>query len=63
MENKKRDLQTENVHFKTVSQKGLKNKKELEALENYSYDYNHHQELLKRFNELKEKYEYVRNYS
>ena len=59
MENKKRDLQTENEHFKTISLKGLNNKKELEVLENYTYDYNQHEELLKRFNELKEKYEYV----
>ena len=59
IENKKRDLQKEETHFEDISQKGLKNKKELESIEEYSYDKIIHEELLTKYKILQSKYEYV----
>ena len=59
IENKKRDLQKEEEHFKTIEAKGIKNKQELEELQNYTYDSKIHEELTNKHNDLKSKYEYV----
>ena len=59
MESKKRDLQKEEEHFEKVKVQGLKNKEELEKLQDYEYDNTQHQNLQKKQIELKTKYEYV----
>ena len=59
IENKKRDLQKEQTHFEDISAKGMRNKKELENIEGYSYDKTIHEELLTKYNDLKSKYEYI----
>ncbi len=58
-ESKKRDLQKEKEHFEKVTNQGKKNKDELAKLEQYSYDNNHHQNLVQKQKELKSKYEYT----
>ena len=58
-ESKKRDLVSEQEHFKTVQKQGLRNKQELEQLASYTYDISKHRQLLEEQKELKAKYEYV----
>ena len=59
IQSKKKDLALAQEHFKTVEQKGLKNKQELEALDQYSYDESKHKDMQSNQYELKPKYEYV----
>ncbi|WP_072680712.1 AAA family ATPase [Arcobacter sp. LA11] len=58
-ESKKRDLQKEKEHFEKVTNQGVKNKEELEKLQDYTYDDNLHKNLIEKQKELKSKYEYV----
>lgn len=60
IETKQKDLKTALNYFKEVESKGIQNKKELEELSKYSYDENTHQDLLKKEQELKPKYELMK---
>ena len=59
LENKKIDLLKAQEYFEETRDKGLKNKELLENFEDTSYDLKSHLNDNKRFEELKEKYEYV----
>jgi exonuclease SbcC len=59
IESKLKDLKIAQEHFKQVEQKGLKNKEELKALEQYSYDEKEHESLKKSFTELEPKYSHA----
>ncbi|HJE03673.1 MAG TPA: SMC family ATPase [Aliarcobacter thereius] len=57
IETKQKDLTKANEHFKEVESKGIKNKKELEALSKYSYDEKIHQDMIEKEQNLKPKYD------
>lgn len=57
IETKQKDFIRANEYFKEIESKGIKNKKELEDLANYSYDEKQHQDMLKKELTLKPKYD------
>ena len=59
IQSKQKDLNIAINYFKTIEQKGLQNKQELEKLNQYSYDKVNHQTIIAKQNELKSKYEYI----
>ncbi len=59
IQSKQKDLVKAKEHFTAIEQKGLKNKQELEKLEQYSYDESKHLNMVSKHNELKPKYEYI----
>lgn len=59
IENRKKDLIKEEEHFEKIKKHGLKNKEELEKLQAYTYDSTKHEEVIKKEQELKRKYEYI----
>lgn len=59
IQSKQKDLNIAINYFKTIEQKGLQNKQELEKLNQYSYDKVNHQTIIDKQNELKSKYEYI----
>lgn len=56
---KLKDLKKAQEHFKEVEQKGLKNKEELKALEQYSYDEKMHLNIKDSLVELEPKYKHL----
>ncbi len=56
---KQNDLSRAKEHFKLVEQKGMKNKEELKALEQFSYDEKLHAKVLQAYDELTPKYKHV----
>jgi exonuclease SbcC len=56
IQSKQKDLAKAQEHFKTVEQKGVQNKQELQALEQYNYDAKTHQELQANFTLLEPKH-------
>ncbi|WP_294962329.1 SMC family ATPase [Sulfurimonas sp.] len=56
---KQNDLSRAKEHFKTVEQKGLKNKEELKALEQFSYDATLHANIRTKYDELTPKYKHA----
>ena len=52
-----RTLKTKEIEFQNITQKGMNNKKELEALKDLKYDEKNHQDTLSKKNQLKPKYE------
>jgi exonuclease SbcC len=61
IQSKQKDLLKAKEYFSVIEQTGVKNKKELENLEQYSYDEKQHENLQNSFNDLKPKYQYVLN--
>ncbi|MCX6051057.1 MAG: SMC family ATPase [Campylobacterales bacterium] len=59
IESKLQDLKTAQEYFKQVEQKGLKNKEELKALEQYAYDEKLHENLKNSFTLLEPQYKHV----
>ncbi|MBU1994144.1 SMC family ATPase [bacterium] len=59
IQSKLKDLKNAEEHFKTVEQKGIQNKQELQALEQYSYDEAKHKELQNSFQTLTPKYQHL----
>ena len=59
IESKLQDLKTAQKYFKQVEQKGLKNKEELKALEQYAYDEKLHENLKNSFTLLEPQYKHV----
>lgn len=59
IESKLRDLKMAQEHFKQVEQKGLKNKEELKALEQYAYDEKLHESIKTSFTLLEPHYKHV----
>ncbi|MEA3553503.1 MAG: SMC family ATPase [Campylobacterota bacterium] len=59
IQSKQKDLNLALNYFKTVEQKGLQNKQELEKLSTYNYDETKHKEMVNKQNDLKSKYEYI----
>jgi exonuclease SbcC len=57
IETKQKDLTKANEYFSEVESKGIKNKKELEELANYSYDEKQHQDMIDKEQTLKPKYD------
>ncbi len=57
IETKQKDLTKANEYFSEVESKGIKNKKELEELSNYSYDEKQHQDMIEKEQTLKPKYD------
>ncbi|MBU1216324.1 SMC family ATPase [bacterium] len=57
IQSKQKDLKNAVDYFKTVEQKGIQNKQELQALEQYSYDEAQHKELQNSFQTLTPKYQ------
>jgi exonuclease SbcC len=57
IQSKQKDLKNAVDYFKTVEQKGIQNKQELQALEQYSYDEAQHKELQNSFQSLTPKYQ------
>lgn len=56
IQSKQKDLQRADEHFKTVEQKGIQNKQELEALAHYNYDEKMHNEIQTNFTTLEPKH-------
>jgi len=56
---KQKDLKTAQEYFKTVEQKGLKNKEELKELEQYSYDKKLHVKVKTSLLEIEPKYKHL----
>lgn len=56
IQSKQKDLAKAQEHFKTIEQKGVQNKQELQALEQYNYDAKTHQELQAKFTLLEPKH-------
>lgn len=56
---KQKDLASAKEHFKLVEQKGLKNKEELKALEQFSYDEKLHANVRTKYDELTPKYKHA----
>ena len=56
---KQKDLQNVKEHFTLIEHKGLKNKEELKALEQYSYDETLHAKVRKKYDDLSVKYKHV----
>ncbi len=59
MESKLKDLKIAKEHFKQVEQKGLKNKEELKALEQFSYDEILHKDIREKFTLIEPQYKHV----
>ena len=59
IQSKQNDLHKAKEYFKVVEQVGLQNKEDLQALENYSYDEEHHLQLQKNYTELTEKHKHL----
>ena len=59
IESKKKDLVLAQEYFKTVEQKGKKNRQDLDALKQYNYDEAKHKQMQTKQSTLKEKYEYI----
>lgn len=59
IQSKQKDLKNAQEHFKTVEQKGIQNKQELQALEQYSYNEKEHNELQEKFYVIEPKYKLV----
>ncbi|MBU0721679.1 SMC family ATPase [bacterium] len=59
VQSKIKDLQKAREYFKTVEQKGVRNKQELQTLEQYGYDEKTHRQLQDSFNTLEPKYKQV----
>jgi len=59
IESKKKDLLKVSEHFSLVKEKGLKNKEELLSYEKSTYNKKEHEAANVRYQNLKEKYEYV----
>ena len=59
IESKKKDLLKVSEHFFKVKEKGLKNKEELLSYEKSNYNKEKHEQANTRYQDLKEKYEYV----
>ncbi|MEV9615372.1 SMC family ATPase [Aliarcobacter butzleri] len=57
IETKQKDLIKANEYFKEIESKGIRNKKELEDLANYSYDEKQHQDMIEKELTLKAKYD------
>ena len=56
---KQKDLLNIKEHFKNVEQKGMKNKEEIKALEEFNYDAALHVKIQKEYDELTPKYKHV----
>jgi DNA repair protein SbcC/Rad50 len=56
---KQNDLSRAKEHFTLVEQKGMKNKEELKALEQFSYDATLHAKVRKEYDELTPKYKHA----
>jgi len=56
IQSKQKDLQRADEHFKTVEQKGIQNKQELEILAHYNYDEKVHDEIQTNFTTLEPKH-------
>jgi exonuclease SbcC len=56
---KQNDLSRAKEHFKSVEHKGLKNKEELKALEQFSYDEKLHANVRTKYDELTPKYKHI----
>jgi exonuclease SbcC len=59
IQSKQKDLKNAEEHFKSVEQKGIKNKEELQGLEQYSYEEAKHKELQTNFQTLTPKYQHL----
>ena len=59
IQSKLQDLEKEREHFKIVEQKGLKNRKELQELEQYSYDEKSHEATKSSLTALEPQYKHV----
>jgi len=59
IQSKQKDLTKSQNYFKDIEQKGLKNKRELENLEQYSYNEVKHKDMIAKQIELKSKHEYI----
>ena len=59
IESKQKDLKKEQEHFKSVEQKGIKNKEELKLLEEYNYDEKLHSEIKSSFTKVEPQYKHM----
>ncbi|MBT5934060.1 SMC family ATPase [Sulfurimonas sp.] len=56
---KQKDLQNAREHFSLIEKKGLKNKEELKALEQFNYDSDLHFKVRKAYDELEPQYKHI----